>query len=1063
MGTITNDFTNAEIQAKIACELSEFSNLNLLGVKSKVSDILALIGKVEGIFSTYTKHDISHINAMLRILDWLIPPSTKEAMTPTDWLMIVLAIYFHDLGMVVTSEEYQLRMTNEEFTKFLSDIYEDTENKDYLARAEGMEAEEKNRFFYQEFVRKNHASRIREWITGKHSRHWGNTVKSITAEIAKIMENLPLRFRNDLALVCESHHKEDLDNTDLYKLTQKYGSQPELIANIQYAAFLLRTADLIHVTKDRTPSVMYKIINFSDLKSVEEWDKQRGAFAVYMKGREYIASETDSHIIEISADFTEEPPFFALTEYIAWADGQIKQTKQWADRSKQINEGKKFIFPWHTLTGDIRVEGNEPRPMRFELDRGRLLNLLVGHTIYNDATVALRELLQNAIDAVRFQYYTEMKMWDNEKSIQPKLGKVHVKWNPETRELIVQDNGTGMDLDIIQNHLLRVGSSFYDTSKFQTGYKDFTPISKFGIGILTCFMISDNIEIITCRNYEGRRIRMTSVHADYLLKDLMNGDQLLEGIEPHGTKISLKIRPSVRLKNNTIIDILNYWLVLPPCDIIYSQMGIEDQKIGFKNIKDALKTLYSEDIKNSIDDSYEIVSFNLPFDDNGNYELAFIVKQGFMPGRNFVSLDNIEAKGNLNSSLVYIEGIRVDSNIPGFQSRLPGLLAVSNNKKFRTTVSRSSLEKDEEYNKMAISCINIFYKHINKEVEFISNQLGKPLSQASSVGRRLYNTIKRHTDYSFYDIGVELYKKIPTIVVEQFVGEQKDSKRDLITLDKVNGMKEFWAIESRAVDYLGIISRDLGRELNVVSFIDTYLLSDNNTSINPLIIDAHQYIDELYDTHTISEIEFSKKNQRTVVKWQKKENDLIEDLYITSEDLRSFVLGKFYEYGITDQRNSYSSRSILAQFNTEDKDLIDINFPLAKLSGDIPEIIGVKSRMGVIISKDSFLSASLTALQQCINKTLVAKSDDIYQLHFARIIIYLLCIKASNPRNESYMSEKATAPQLKTIWREIFLKINTLLKKNEIPYMFSDNLDELIGDKENWFNASRYWLDWDDF
>jgi len=48
---------------------------------------------------------------------------------------------------------------------------------------------------------------------------------------------------------------------------------------VQYSAVLLRSADLLHVTKDRTPSVMYKTIRFSDPKSVTEWDKQARTFA----------------------------------------------------------------------------------------------------------------------------------------------------------------------------------------------------------------------------------------------------------------------------------------------------------------------------------------------------------------------------------------------------------------------------------------------------------------------------------------------------------------------------------------------------------------------------------------------------------------------------------------------------------------------------------------------------------------------------------------------------------------------------------------------------------------
>ena len=47
------------------------------------------------------------IDEMLEILDWLIPKDTKAIMSPADWLLTVLAIYFHDLGMLVPPEEYE--------------------------------------------------------------------------------------------------------------------------------------------------------------------------------------------------------------------------------------------------------------------------------------------------------------------------------------------------------------------------------------------------------------------------------------------------------------------------------------------------------------------------------------------------------------------------------------------------------------------------------------------------------------------------------------------------------------------------------------------------------------------------------------------------------------------------------------------------------------------------------------------------------------------------------------------------------------------------------------------
>src|SRR5689334_11837346 len=98
----------AEIQASKAESLPAFGGLKLLHVKRQVTLLLGLIGRA-GIFDQYTRHDISHIDEMLRSLEWLVPDATKKTMSPADWLMVVLAIYFHDLGMLVTPGEYAAR------------------------------------------------------------------------------------------------------------------------------------------------------------------------------------------------------------------------------------------------------------------------------------------------------------------------------------------------------------------------------------------------------------------------------------------------------------------------------------------------------------------------------------------------------------------------------------------------------------------------------------------------------------------------------------------------------------------------------------------------------------------------------------------------------------------------------------------------------------------------------------------------------------------------------------------------------------------------------------------
>ncbi|MGA7751937.1 MAG: hypothetical protein WCB05_03875, partial [Candidatus Sulfotelmatobacter sp.] len=67
--------TKAESLADQSRNLPSFKTLSLPGVKEQVAQVLDLIGR-DGIFSTYTVHNISHIDAMLSMLDWLVPEPT---------------------------------------------------------------------------------------------------------------------------------------------------------------------------------------------------------------------------------------------------------------------------------------------------------------------------------------------------------------------------------------------------------------------------------------------------------------------------------------------------------------------------------------------------------------------------------------------------------------------------------------------------------------------------------------------------------------------------------------------------------------------------------------------------------------------------------------------------------------------------------------------------------------------------------------------------------------------------------------------------------------------------
>lgn len=121
----------AEKKAEEAVKLFAFQGINLPLIKDKLAVILAKIG-ANGIFDEYTKHDISHVNGVLSLLDKIIPSQTKEIMTGADWLMITLAVYFHDMGMFVSKEEYEARNSNSEYVDFKTSLLSKVNLKDKL-------------------------------------------------------------------------------------------------------------------------------------------------------------------------------------------------------------------------------------------------------------------------------------------------------------------------------------------------------------------------------------------------------------------------------------------------------------------------------------------------------------------------------------------------------------------------------------------------------------------------------------------------------------------------------------------------------------------------------------------------------------------------------------------------------------------------------------------------------------------------------------------------------------------------------------------------------------------
>ena len=430
---------NIELNAQEASSYDCFKEIDLLKIKDKLADILSHL-RDNGSFKEYTQHDISHIDGMLKILEYLIPDKTKKIMHPADWMMLVLSVYFHDYGMLVTQDEVSNRNLDEAFLEY-KETYSGMDNNT-------MTEDE----LYENYVRIHHADRIYDWLNIIAKEEECPTRYEATIELLKgMLGSLDANILKSLAMLCKSHQQKMDEVFCLFrdKVDYPFSMAQETEANLLYVASLLRTADLLHINSERTPLVAMRIISPQNSYSKTEWDFQKSITRIRPKKEVNRDGKIDAsiplHTIEVIGSFKDEFAYQRLKEYLDYAEKELRETFKYCRVSQEDNSNE-YSFPWDSISRDaIVTEGFYAQPVRFELDKKNILQLLVGHTLYNNPNVVLRELTQNSIDACRLMN-TSIK--EGSTVYEP---KVKITCDSNNKYLKVQDNGTGMTDDFILN------------------------------------------------------------------------------------------------------------------------------------------------------------------------------------------------------------------------------------------------------------------------------------------------------------------------------------------------------------------------------------------------------------------------------------------------------------------------------------------------------------------------------------------------------------------------------------------------------------------------------------
>jgi molecular chaperone HtpG len=181
----------------------------------------------------------------------------------------------------------------------------------------------------------------------------------------------------------------------------------------------------------------------------------------------------------------------------------------------------------------------------FKVDLNGIIELLSEH-IYSTPSIFIRELLQNATDAIIAQKLLNEQF----------QGDIHVRLEGgNLPKLYFTDNGIGLTEQQIHDFLSIIGESFKRKSDYSNSF-----IGKFGIGLLSCFMVSSKIELIT---------RTHSSNTGYRWIALANGTYTIEALNENinvGTTVILHPKPeSIYYFSNSSIEngLRKYGEILP--------------------------------------------------------------------------------------------------------------------------------------------------------------------------------------------------------------------------------------------------------------------------------------------------------------------------------------------------------------------------------------------------------------------------------------------------------------------------------------------------------------------
>lgn len=456
---------------------------------------------VRDYYSNYTDHGKKHSETILtNILRILGEESIKKFSTLDLWL-ILEATYLHDCGMYITREEAKKVIQDDNFKSYYSNILNNPEHPMYSYTQ--FFSQDKNGFSYNQIHYNVDYDYAMRFIISSYKR------SSHAADFRKVIGNskklLHDRIYRILFSISESHGKSF---EDVMKLPKKENGIGNEIGHPIFIACLLRMGDLLDIDNKRfSEKLIENIEDIIPIDSKEHLEKHKSITHFWI----------DQERIEITATVNSGEESYNVAEVIGnWfsyiEDEYNNQLHNWNDIIPK-NIGTSL-----PILGELKIDIenyeyiNSKNKPKFSLDINNTLSLLMGTSIYDKKEKAIREILQNAIDATYLRVFEEnkeqliskdvislkeVKQLFKNKKIEVIINKISEDKEYNQWDIIIKDKGIGIDKEHLK-YIIEAGSSYKDSKKSDliTNMPSWLkPSGNFGIGFQSIFMLTERVNL----------------------------------------------------------------------------------------------------------------------------------------------------------------------------------------------------------------------------------------------------------------------------------------------------------------------------------------------------------------------------------------------------------------------------------------------------------------------------------------------------------------------------------------------------------------------------------------